>query len=509
MKAFPRNPDEFGAALRELEPKLDELGSARIEGKLLRALEAHAARSKQSAPRWRTSRWRRPALWMGAAAVASLAVAVAGGYWLARRGTNQDSGGRGAVVAAIDASAAPEPVPYCLSGVGARSLVGRLGKPQQVLRLPEHALVRAGLGPHVRFSLAGPAYLRAELAGPGQHDLILDDGVLAVSYQGGAGRRMRVKTPHATVVVVGTIFAVEVREDRTAVWVEEGKVDIVSADGSSAPERVAAGQVLETGFVVHSPPTVLSQAGDRQRFISDHATSLQPPPRERQLLSVAGPQVGVRAKVGASLLGETPVWALLPPDAVDVSLEPAARPRPLSEKPAKQLPASTATATTGSQALAVLYRRAETCMRDGNRRCARRYLKRIVSDYGGRSDAQTARYDLARLEMRAGHSERAAQYLQALAAGSPSPLQQPARYQLCRILLDRHDPGTAECFKRFRADFPKSNHDREALASLAKVLHEKSGCRAAASSLRQYVERYPRTPFARTAQEYLRRCARK
>lgn len=63
----------------------------------------------------------------------------------------------------------------------------------------------------------------------GEHDLrvIHEEGTLLFEYVPTDNQTMTVLTPHASVVVVGTVFSVDVAPDHTTVWVLSGAVDVL------------------------------------------------------------------------------------------------------------------------------------------------------------------------------------------------------------------------------------------------------------------------------------------
>jgi hypothetical protein len=121
--------------------------------------------------------------------------------------------------------------------------IGRLRRDRDgdTLAAPAGTTLSTPLGPHARASLIGPAHLDVLETGA-TTTARLRTGTLLAEFSGGSGRALRVEAPGLTVVVVGTLFAVDVRDGKpTCVSVEHGRVR-VERRGVVEPVFVAGGE---------------------------------------------------------------------------------------------------------------------------------------------------------------------------------------------------------------------------------------------------------------------------
>ena len=116
-----------------------------------------------------------------------------------------------------------------------------------------------------------------------------------------------------------------------------------------------------------------------KRRLDAHAASLAPPPAAHTLLKVAGTAKRSTAHLGTRLLGEAPIWALVPVGAVDVSLRDV----------------ETAARTAQGETAASLYARAEGCLRARDIGCAERELRLLIARFPDSEQAEPALYELA------------------------------------------------------------------------------------------------------------------
>ncbi|HEV7558070.1 MAG TPA: FecR domain-containing protein, partial [Kofleriaceae bacterium] len=102
----------------------------------------------------------------------------------------------------------------------------------RMLVAPAEATLDAPLGPHVRARLVGPAQL--DVLGPAGDvtTVRLSAGTLYAQFDGGPGRSLTIVTTAATIEVVGTVFAVEVRDDDTCVSVAHGRIRATTSHGA-------------------------------------------------------------------------------------------------------------------------------------------------------------------------------------------------------------------------------------------------------------------------------------
>jgi hypothetical protein len=121
---------------------------------------------------------------------------------------------------------------------------------------------------------------------------------------------------------------------------------------------------------------------------------------------------------------------------------------------------------------------------------ARAALSALIADAPTAPEVAPALLDLARLAVAAGDDVAAHAALDRLTAhpGSAS-LAMPAAYLRCA--LERVAPALRTCFAGFRAAFPDSLRDADALARLAAATLATSDCRTALPLLAEYVRRYP------------------
>ncbi len=96
----------------------------------------------------------------------------------------------------------------------------------QAFVAPEHTTLSAALGPYTHAALVGPAEL--EVVGePAEATTVrLDRGTLLAEFTGGGHRSLHILAPGMTVEIVGTLFAVEVREHGSCVSVSHGRVRV-------------------------------------------------------------------------------------------------------------------------------------------------------------------------------------------------------------------------------------------------------------------------------------------
>lgn len=183
-----------------------------------------------------------------------------------------------------------------------------------------------------------------------------------------------------------------------------------------------------------------------------------------------------------------------PPPPPQPQLQPQPQPKPAAPPQPPPLKAED------------LYERAEAALRNGHHGDAKALLREIARRWPG-ADGDQALYELALLAKRDGDVGEARARLDELIAHDAHA--EAARYLRCRLDADAKAYGRATaCLETFRRDFPRSPHDAESLAALASFAQAEGDCDTALKLLREYLERYPRGPFAAEAKERSRRCSK-
>ncbi|HTJ41071.1 MAG TPA: FecR domain-containing protein, partial [Kofleriaceae bacterium] len=138
---------------------------------------------------------------------------------------------------------------------------------------PADTTLTATIGVHTRAALVGPARLEVVASEGDATTVRLDRGTLYASFEGGAGRSLRVVAPGAVVDVVGTLFAVEAGGPRgTCVSVSHGRVRVTMG---ARVRMVDGGQrVCSSDDAPHTiDPTI-----DRALATHEGVTATAPPP---------------------------------------------------------------------------------------------------------------------------------------------------------------------------------------------------------------------------------------
>ncbi|AKF05881.1 FecR family protein [Sandaracinus amylolyticus] len=155
-----------------------------------------------------------------------------------------------------------------------------------VVAAPE-GVMELALGAH-RIDATAGARIASSRAEPQRAVWRLDEGAalfdVAPLAEGGA---FEVRTPHATVHVRGTVFAVSVEDGGTRVEVFEGRVDVRDAQGSRA---LGAGESYATSAGVRVPD-VLASRGARaaERRLEDARDVVAPSPDDAPVRAPEAP----------------------------------------------------------------------------------------------------------------------------------------------------------------------------------------------------------------------------
>jgi outer membrane protein assembly factor BamD (BamD/ComL family) len=159
--------------------------------------------------------------------------------------------------------------------------------------------------------------------------------------------------------------------------------------------------------------------------------------------------------------------------------------------PAGPIPASPARPTPDE-----LYRTAEAALVARDRAAADRVLATLIAEYPGSRLVDQALYERARIAYQQRAWPAARSHLAGLAAVPNTPLAEPGHYLRCRIAVEARDASAAACLADYRAAFPRSTHDLDALALLAQLAHQAAGCAGAAKLVDELAQNYPRTKLA-------------
>ncbi len=209
---------------------------------------------------------------------------------------------------------------------------------RHTVTIPADTTATSRLGPHTRAALVGPAQL--DLVGEaGEATTVrLRSGTLLADFEGGPGRTLRIETGRAVIEVVGTLFAVEIRDGETCTSVAHGRVRVSTVTGVI---HVADGQQYCTGESLRPIASETRDALERhQSVITARAESAAPsvasaPPARASAPPAAAPPAARRPDPSA-----TP----------DPSTTPAPRREMSSDVRPPPPPRATRVATTVEQA---------------------------------------------------------------------------------------------------------------------------------------------------------------
>ena len=359
---------------------------------------------------------------------------------------------------------------------------------QLALTAPAHATVSARLGPHTQAALVGPAHLAVVGEAGDRTTVRLDAGTLYASFDGGAGRSLRIVAPGATVEVVGTLFAVEVAGDRTCVSVAHGRVRVTPKTGTiravGAGERVCGDAADRIDPALHEALVHFETPEPPAVAPAPVVTPLPPPP----------PAPVVAPPAEEHLTQTAPKHPTPAPKHVDarhveahaptehVAPTEPARSEPRSEPPRSEPPAEPAKPEPPRPEPAKpvvrpsseeLYRAAEAALARRDADTADRVLAQLLSDYPGSPLVDEALYERAHIAYQKRAWTAARHHLERLAMIAHSPLAEPGQYLACRIAVETHDQDAVRCLNEYRAKYPGSPHDQEALRMLGALAKDK------------------------------------
>lgn len=372
----------------QLDDRLDEIRRARMWGELERKLDADVdgtgtgtGTGTVTASGWRrTVSGRRRTVILVAASGAAVAAAVIG-----------------AVVAANA---------WWPAGDGGM----RVAAAKQVFEVPVAATARAQLGA-AAVTLHGPARMQVERADQ-VVDVVLERGSMSGEYDGTRGGRMRVRTPHAVVEVVGTLFDVEVETTATCVAVAHGAVR-VRADRA---DRMVSG-------------------GESWCTDAKEARAVAPVVEERMVKALLDPQPQPQPRPQLKTRAQTQTQAPTNVPTESPTEAPAMKDEPVVEDGATAVPADVA-----------IYRDAERSLQLGDTALADELLARLVVNHAGSELVDDALFERARLAYARGAWGAARASLEQLLEMKSTPLREPARAMLCRIAERTGDRDARRCF---------------------------------------------------------------
>ncbi|MCE9578247.1 MAG: FecR family protein [Deltaproteobacteria bacterium] len=396
----------------------------------------------------------------------------------------------------------------------------------EVLEAPAGAVLTTAIGPHARASLVGPA--RVEVVGTAADatTVRLRAGAMYAEFEGGAGRSLRIEAPGATVEVVGTLFAIEIRDAGTCVSVAHGRVRVTTATGVIA---VGGGESMCTDgdhrVAAIAPATRAALArqavvlGDREAIarvdgVATSAGTVEPSvPPSAPVVPVApaiAPAPVAPAPVAPTVI--TPPVIAPPPPMVAPAPRPApARPErpavtaarvdrapvaaeaeiappaaPVAAPPVSD-PASPPAAATVARTAADLYRVAENALAAREIGAADRALARLLDEFPTARETELALYERARIAYQRRAWADARRQLDRLAQIPHASLAEPGQYLACRVAVMSGDEGAARCLTAYRAAYPTSPHRTEALALLIQLTHAAHGCAGARALIDELV----------------------
>jgi hypothetical protein len=251
---------------------------------------------------------------------------------------------------------------------------------------------------------------------------------------------------------------------------------------SAAAVPAAAPRAADTGIAAAASPPL------RAAVPGTAAAASPPPPRAADPGTAAPPPLraadpGTAAAASSRLRAADPGTAAQP--AVALSPSPGGTASPAVDPVA-------ALASTPD----ALYRAAETALAAHDAAAADRALARLVTEHPASSLVDEALYERARIAYQRRAWSAARDHLARLAATSSAVFAEPGHYLRCRIAVETDEATAAACLVDYRAAFPRSPHDLDALALLVQLAHARGGCRGAGALVDELTQSYPRTTLA-------------
>ena len=369
---------------------------------------------------------------------------------------------------------------------------------------------------------------RAVLVGPAELDPVehsatdtvvrLRRGTLLAEFEGGHGRSLHILAPGAEVEIVGTLFAVEVHGATTCVSVSHGTVKLTTA---------ARVQLVTNGERACSDALALAPIAPatRDALVHHEATAIaatepaRPAPIVTPIVTPLSPEPApppprstphVRSTMPAPTIDRAPAVIDAPtPAPIAAAVAPVRTPAPIVAAtvpvPTPALPTPTPTPTRSPAPAPVkappldadaLYADAERALAARDPAAADRDLAKLVAEFPASSLLDQAYYERARIAFDRGAWSAAQRELDKLAQFSQSPLAEPGAYLGCRVAVAANDDAAMDCFTDYRARYPHSPHDREALAAIVELAFHAGGCARAKPHVAELVARYPTSSIA-------------
>ena len=438
-------------------------------------------------------------------------------------------------------------------------IVVRTRETPHTLTVAADATLTSRLGPYTRAALVGSAEL--EIVGtPGASTSVrLRTGTLLAAFDGGPGRSLRIDAPGASIDVIGTVFAVDVRDAGTCVSVTRGKVrvttpsDVIAVaggerfctdEGRTQPIAPAVKEALErhepvitarvegaptppkAGADVRSVDAVRPSDPAADRAVSaDRTTPDLPVSPDRTTtgpVSATGAVSPDRTTTGpvSGSSAVSPDWTTTgpvsglgttrttPAGRTTTPSDPDSRkgsdPRVSADRTATRstptpVPEPRTTLPTSPPAVASaddLYRAAEAALATRDHVAADRALGRLVTEYPSSALVDQAHYERARIAYHHRAWATARRHLDRLAAMPSTPLAEPGHYLACRIAVEARDGEAESCLVDYRKAHPRSPHDLDVLGLLVRLSHASGGCGRAATVIDELVRMHPRSDLA-------------
>jgi hypothetical protein len=261
--------------------------------------------------------------------------------------------------------------------------------------------------------------------------LTVEQGALAVAFQGGQGRRLQIEAGPVSINVTGTRFFVDRRADGVRVGVKSGTVEARTAAGTW---RLSAGEDIELGLDGEERTGAGASPAaawlERTFLVQGEALVVVPSPAPRPTRSNSG-DAG---------------------DAGDVDEAPPAEP------PAAPTP-------KGTGALMALFGEAEGLVAAGDREGARRLYEAAVGDDGFAAQRTLARYELARFLALVENDAAAALPRLRDLSREPGSVGDEASLLVCQLHEPSNPCEAARCLESAKETRPAVRLDAERLAN--------------------------------------------